>query len=123
MARWVYVSAPPASSVTVTTGQRAQVYVPGERTREVTLDPGASADTPVRNQGPGQSLPGPDAGHPLHSAGGHQAASSGKETAIVQASDDGYGPSLAAGDDGSARALDDAQHAGVDDGSANLADV
>jgi len=31
-----------------------------------------SADTPVRNQGPGGSLPGPDAGHPLHGAGGHQ---------------------------------------------------
>jgi hypothetical protein len=30
-----------------------------------------SADTPVRNQGPGNSLPGPDAGHPLHRAGGH----------------------------------------------------
>jgi hypothetical protein len=28
------------------------------------LDPGASADTPVRGQGPGRSLPGPDAGHP-----------------------------------------------------------
>jgi len=32
--------------------------VPGERTREVTLDPGASTDTPVRDQGPGRSLPG-----------------------------------------------------------------
>jgi hypothetical protein len=31
--------------------------VPGERTREVTLAPGASTDTPVRNQGPGRSLP------------------------------------------------------------------
>jgi hypothetical protein len=28
-------------------------------------------DTPVRNHGPGRSLPGPDAGHPLHRAGGH----------------------------------------------------
>jgi len=28
-----------------------------------------SADTPVRNQGPGRSLPGPDAGHPLQGAG------------------------------------------------------
>jgi hypothetical protein len=65
----VYVSAPPASSVTVTAGQRTRVKVAGERTREVTLDPGASADTPVRNQGPGGSLPGPDAGHPLQGAG------------------------------------------------------
>jgi hypothetical protein len=69
MARWVYVSAPPASSVTVTAGQRAQVKVTGERTREVTLDPGATAGTPVRNQGPGRSLSGPDADHPLHGAG------------------------------------------------------
>ena len=39
--------------------------------REVALDPGATADTPVRNHGPGRSLPGPDAGHPLQGAGGH----------------------------------------------------
>ena len=69
MARGVYVSAPPASSATVTAGRRAQVKVPGECTREVTLDTGASADTPVRDQGPGRSLPGPDAGHPLQGAG------------------------------------------------------
>jgi hypothetical protein len=41
----------------------------GGRTREVTLDPGASTDTPVRRQRPGRSLPGPDAGHPLQGAG------------------------------------------------------
>src|ERR1039458_2685567 len=40
MARGVYVSAPPASSVTVTVGQRAPHKVPTERTREVTLDTG-----------------------------------------------------------------------------------
>jgi len=34
-------------SMTVTAGQQAQA-VPGERTREVTLDPGVSADTPVK---------------------------------------------------------------------------
>jgi hypothetical protein len=45
--------------------------VAGGRTREVTLDPGASADIPVRRQGPGGSLPGPDAGHPLKGAGDH----------------------------------------------------
>jgi hypothetical protein len=28
-----------------------------------------SADTPARNQGPGLSLPGPEAGHPLQGAG------------------------------------------------------
>jgi hypothetical protein len=55
--------------MTVTAGQPAQVKQPGARTREVKLDPGASADTPVRNQGPGRSLPGPDAGHPLQAAG------------------------------------------------------
>jgi len=33
-------SAPPASSMTVAAGQRAQVKVPSERKREVTLDPG-----------------------------------------------------------------------------------
>jgi hypothetical protein len=32
------------------------------------VDPGAS-DTPVRSQGPGTSLPGPDAGQPLHDVG------------------------------------------------------
>jgi hypothetical protein len=66
------------------------VKAPSERTREVTLDPETTADTPARNQGPGRSLPGPDAGHPLqraaslarvgghplHHAGGHQAESS-----------------------------------------------
>ena len=30
-----------------------------------------TAGTPVSNQGPGRSLPGPDAGHPLHGAGCH----------------------------------------------------
>ena len=45
----------------------------GQCTRKVTLDPVATADTPVRNQGPGRSLPGPDAGHPLQRAGGHSA--------------------------------------------------
>jgi hypothetical protein len=59
------MSAPPASSVTVTAGQLAQEKVPGGRTREVTLDPGASADTSVRSQGSGGSLPGSDACHPL----------------------------------------------------------
>jgi hypothetical protein len=68
MACEVYVSAPPASSATVAAGQRAQVKVPGQRTHEVALDTGVSADTPVRNQGPGRSLPGPNAGHPLQAA-------------------------------------------------------
>jgi len=36
--------------------------------------------TPVRNQGPGRSLPGPDAGHLLHSAGGRGANSRGSMT-------------------------------------------
>jgi hypothetical protein len=36
------------------------------------LIPETSTDTPVRRQGPGRSLPGPDAGHPLHSAGGQR---------------------------------------------------
>jgi hypothetical protein len=31
--------------------------------------------TPARNLGPGRSLPGPDAGHPLHGAGDHRAVS------------------------------------------------
>ena len=75
MARGVYVPAPQASSVTVTVGQRAQVKVPGQRTRKVTLDPGDLYGTPVRNQGPGRSLPGPDAGHPLHYAGRYEGIS------------------------------------------------
>jgi hypothetical protein len=50
------------------TGER----LPAARTREVMLDPGASTDTPVRGQGPGRSLPGPDADHPLYRAGDHR---------------------------------------------------
>jgi hypothetical protein len=42
------------SSVTGTAGQRAQVKVPGERTREVTLDPGASLRT-LRSESKGQA--------------------------------------------------------------------
>jgi hypothetical protein len=74
MARWVYVPAPPGSSVTVTAGDehraRCQVNVHAKSR----LIPETQWDTPVRNQGPGQSLPGPDAGHPLHGAGGHEDA-------------------------------------------------
>jgi hypothetical protein len=44
------VPAPPASSMTVTAGQPAQVKLPGARTREVKLDPGASTGTPVRKR-------------------------------------------------------------------------
>ena len=40
MARRVYVFAPPASSIAVAAGRRAQVKVPGDRTREAMLDPG-----------------------------------------------------------------------------------
>ena len=40
----------------------------------VTLGVGASAPPPVRSQGPGGSLPGPAAGHPLHCVGAHGAA-------------------------------------------------
>jgi len=64
MACEVYVPAPPASR----TAQTEKTFK--ERNFfTAALDPGASADTPVRNQGPGRSLPGPDAGHPLHGAG------------------------------------------------------
>jgi hypothetical protein len=38
------------------------------------LSVGASAPPPVRDQGPGRSLPGPDAGHPLQAAGGRDTA-------------------------------------------------
>jgi hypothetical protein len=58
MARSVYVSAPPASSVIVPAGQRAQVEVRAERTREVTLGPGASVNTPVRDQSQAGACPG-----------------------------------------------------------------
>ena len=36
------------------------------------LSGGASAPPPARDQGPGSSLPGPDAGHPLQAAGSHR---------------------------------------------------
>jgi hypothetical protein len=41
--------------------------------RDPPLSAGASAPPPASNQGPGGSLPGPDAGHPLHGAGGCRA--------------------------------------------------
>ncbi len=63
--------APPASSVTVPAGQRAQVESAWSTYHAKSrLIPETSAGTPVRNQGPGRSLPGPDAGHPLQPAGG-----------------------------------------------------
>jgi hypothetical protein len=51
--------------------------------RDPPLSGGASAPPPVRNQEPGRSLPGPDAGHPLHTADDHG----------------GYQPSCAPADD------------------------
>ena len=68
MACEVYVSAPPASSATVTAGQRVQVKLPGQRTREVTLDTGASTDTPSETKGQAQACP-TGAGHPLQAVG------------------------------------------------------
>ena len=50
---------------TTSTGGKASVNVHAKS--RLTL--AASADTPVRNQRPGGSLPGPDAGHPLQGAG------------------------------------------------------
>ena len=68
--------APPASSVTVTAGQRAQAgRCPANVHAKSHLILETSADTPVRKQGPGRSLPGPDAGHPLHATGDHEAVS------------------------------------------------
>jgi hypothetical protein len=42
---------------------------PEERTREVTLDPGDLCEHSGQRPRARPSLPGPDAGHPLHSAG------------------------------------------------------
>ena len=70
--------------MTVAAGQRAQEKVPGERTREVAIDTGASTGTPVRNQGSGGSLPGPDAGHPLHGTGAHDDEDRGAEVPGVE---------------------------------------
>jgi hypothetical protein len=50
----------------------------------------------------------PDAGHPLHSAGGHEAVSRGNRQPSRKASHDGSEPSLEAGNDRSREALDDA---------------
>ena len=46
----------------------------------LTLEP--NADTPVRDQGPGQSLPGPDAGHPLQGAGSHRGDDEDQDAAV-----------------------------------------
>ena len=94
--------------------------MPGARTREVTLDPGASTDTPARNHGAGASLPGPDAGHPLHGARRHRAASKEKRQPPSRASPDGSKPPVTAGDDASVRASHDTSAAGEDDGSKPL---
>ena len=55
---------------TTSTGGKCLVYVHAKSR----LIPELSAGTPVRNQGLGRSLPGPDAGHRLHSAGGRRGA-------------------------------------------------
>ncbi len=52
---------------TTSTGEKCQVN--GHARSRLTLE--TSAGTPAINQGTGGSLPGPDTGHPLHSAGGH----------------------------------------------------
>jgi hypothetical protein len=57
---------------TTSTGETCLVNVHHAKSR-LTLEP--NADTPVRRQGPGGSLPGLDAGHPLHDTGGHEALS------------------------------------------------
>lgn len=49
--------ASPASSATVTAGQHAQVKLPGQRSREVTLDRGVSTDIPDKNQGQAAACP------------------------------------------------------------------
>ena len=47
------------------------------------LTPETTAGTPARNRGSGGSLPGPDAGHPLHRAGGHDDEDQGAQVRIV----------------------------------------
>jgi hypothetical protein len=54
--------------MTVAAGQRAQVKVPGERTREVTLDPGDLCGHSGQKTKARRGLPGPDASHPLQGA-------------------------------------------------------
>ena len=65
MARLVSGGAPPSS--------RALRVSFGNGLRPL-LSVGASAPPPVRNQGPGGSLPGPGAGHPLQRAGHYHAS-------------------------------------------------
>ena len=86
-------------------GQRAQAEGACERTREVTLDPEPLRTLRPEDQGPGGSLPGPDAGHPLHGARGHRAASSGKRQPSCRASPDGCKPPGGIGDSTSAPGL------------------
>jgi len=78
-ARWVYVPAPPASSVTVTAGQPAQAEVPGRGTRDVTLDPGDhfghSGQKPRARPEPARTGRGPSPAQ----CGGHGVASRGKK--------------------------------------------
>jgi hypothetical protein len=68
MARSVFGRAPPPSRGTRRSFQnRFAESIFGTHPLSV----GASAPPPVRDQEPGTSLPGPDAGHPLQGAGGH----------------------------------------------------
>jgi hypothetical protein len=53
--------------------------------RDPPLSVGATAPPPVRNQGPGRSLPGLNAGHPLQGAGSHEEWSSQSLSAEVLA--------------------------------------
>jgi hypothetical protein len=53
---WAHSEPPPRSMVWLG-AQQAHVKVPGERTREVTLDPRASTGTPVRTKGQAGACP------------------------------------------------------------------
>jgi hypothetical protein len=48
-----------------------------------------STATPVRDQGPGGSLPGPDAGHPLYCAGGHDGDDEDQDVEVLGADRNG----------------------------------
>ena len=79
----MYASAPPASRVTLTAGQRAQAKEPRERTRKVTLDPGACGHSGQKTRArrePARTGRRPSPARYARSRGSFQ----GKQIAVVQ---------------------------------------
>ena len=115
----------PASSVTVTAGQPAQVKVPGERIREVTLDPGASASPNHQAVATRRRKRHPDS--PTLPSGFWQLSGEAPTCLVVLPRKERWLPSAITRDDGSrapgtVHDLKAARHPGITTGQAVLLD-